>query len=93
MIIETIVLALGISSIVSYETTGKGLTDHAVSAVANKDCKIARVIHDENICQKEPKGSVTVTSVPAPNGPVASDTVARANDIFAARARKRNEGN
>ena len=54
MILEAVVLALGISSVVSYETTGKGLTDHAVSAVADKDCKIARVVHNEKICQNEP---------------------------------------
>jgi len=88
MLIETIVLALGISSVVSYETTGKGLTDHAVSVVANKDCKLARVVHDEKICQEDPKGSVTVS---APDAPVVNNTVARANDVFAARARKSNE--
>lgn len=81
--LETIILVLGISSIVTYETTGKGLTDHAVSAVADRDCKLARVVHDEKICQEERQGSVTVSA------PVSSsyDTVARANDVFAVRAR------
>jgi len=89
MIIETIILVAGISSIVSYETTGKGIADHAISAVAKKDCKIARAIHDEQVCQSEPQGSVTVS---APSAPVVNDTIARANDVFAARARKSNEG-
>jgi len=88
MILETIVLALGISSVVSYETTGKGLADHAISTVANKDCKIARVVHDEKICQKEPESSVTVS---APFS-TSYDTVKQTNDIFAARARRANEG-
>jgi hypothetical protein len=85
MILETIVLVLGISSVASYETTGKGLADHAISKVADKDCKIARIVHDEKICQKEPQGVVTVS---APNTPVVSDAVARANDVFANRARR-----
>ena len=88
MILEAVVLAVGISSVVSYETTGKGLADHAISAVANKDCKIARVVHNEKVCQTEPQGSVTVS---APSSPLASSTVQRANDIFSARARKYNE--
>lgn len=90
MLLEAIVLAVGIGSVVSYETTGKGLADHAISKVADKDCKIARVVHNEQVCQTEPQGSVTVS---APSGPVASNTIARANDVFAARARKSNESN
>jgi hypothetical protein len=89
MILETIVLVVGISSVASYETTGKGLGDHAISAAKGKDCKIARIIHNEQVCQNEPKGIVTVS---APDKPVASDTIARANDVFATRARKHNEG-
>jgi hypothetical protein len=88
MIIETIVLAVGISSVVSYETTGKGLADHAISSVNHKDCKIARVMHNEQVCQSEPQGSVTVS---ATSSPMANTTVARANDIFAERARKSRE--
>ena len=91
MILEAVVLVVGIGSMVSYETTGKGLADHAISKVADRDCKIARVIHNEQVCQTtEPQGSVIVS---APNPPVASNTIARANDIFAERARKYNEGN
>ena len=81
MILETIILALGVSSMVSYETTGKGLADHTISAVASRDCKIARVVHNEQVCQTEPIGIVTVLA------PIARDTVARANDVFAQRAR------
>ena len=89
MLLEAVILAVGIAGVASYETTGKGLADHAISKVADKDCKIARVVHNEQVCQTEPQGSVTVS---APNPPVASNTIARANDVFAARARRANEG-
>jgi hypothetical protein len=88
MIIEAVVLAVGIASVASYETTGKGLADHAISTVANKDCKIARIVHNEQVCQTETVGVVTVS---APTPPVASNTIARANDVFAERARKTRE--
>jgi len=91
MILEAVVLVVGIGSMVSYETTGKGLADHAISKVADRDCKIARVIHNEQVCQTtEPQGSVTVS---APSSPLVSSTVAKANDVFAERARKSNESN
>jgi hypothetical protein len=62
MIIETIVLALGISSVVVTETTGKGIADHAISASKGKDCKLARGIRGEDVCQ--PRGTVTVSAPP-----------------------------
>ena len=58
MVLETILLAVGISSVVSYETTGKGLADHTISSVSGKDCKIARSFKGDDIC--EPPGSVVV---------------------------------
>ena len=85
MLIEAIVLAVGVGSVVSYETTGKGLADHAISTIANKDCKIARAVHNEQVCQSESQGSVTVS---APSRSVDNSTITRANDVFAARARK-----
>ena len=88
MIIETIVLVLGLTSVVSTETTGKGLADHAISSINNKDCKIARVIHNEQVCQNEPKGVVTIS---APTLPMAGDTISRTNDVFAERARRSRE--
>ena len=95
MVLETILFAVGISSVVSYETTGKGLADHTISAVSGKDCKIARVVHNEQVCQKEPVATVTVASTTAvPERASASNGgIARANDVFAERARKSNESN
>jgi len=60
MIIESIIFALSISSVVSTETTGKGLADHAISASQGKDCKMARTVRGEDVCQ--PVSNVTVQS-------------------------------
>jgi len=34
----------------SYAATGKSVTDHAISAMADKDCAIARALNGEQIC-------------------------------------------
>jgi hypothetical protein len=60
MIIESILFALSISSVVSTETTGKGLADHAISASRDKDCKMSRTFKGEDVCL--PKATVTVES-------------------------------
>lgn len=36
---------------ISYGTTGKGLSDHAVSAVVGKDCRMFNVLQHKNICR------------------------------------------
>lgn len=36
---------------VSYGTTGKGLTDHAVSAVVGKDCRMFNVLKNKRVCR------------------------------------------
>jgi hypothetical protein len=93
MLLETIVLVLGISGVVSYETTGKGLTDHAISAVKDKDCQIARSLKGEDMCQ--PRATVTVSappkeSIPPENPPpkkviVVSNSVDDMEQVFAQR--------
>ena len=35
---------------ISYAATGKSVTDHALSAMANKDCAMARALNGEKIC-------------------------------------------
>jgi hypothetical protein len=84
MVLETILLTVGIASVVSTETTGKGLADHAISTGANQDCKIARIVHGESVCQ--PNATVTVT-VSAPSAPVVmrSTAVSDAERVFAQR--------
>lgn len=60
MIIESIIFALSVTSVVSTETTGRGLADHAISASRGKDCKMARGLKGEDVCQ--PHATVTVES-------------------------------
>ena len=36
---------------ISYGTTGKGLSDHAVSKIVGKDCRIFNVLKNKNICR------------------------------------------
>ena len=96
MIIESILLVIGISGVVSYETTGRGLTDHAISAAKGKDCQMARGFKGDEVCQ--PRGTVTVSSPPKEPIPpvdtgnpppkriiVVQTTVDRAEDVFAQR--------
>ena len=45
-------MGLGVGSIAVNETTGKTTTDHAVSAVNGKDCRVSRM-GKEDICQDE----------------------------------------
>lgn len=35
---------------ISYATTGKSVTDHAISAVAERDCAMGRVLTGDDIC-------------------------------------------
>jgi hypothetical protein len=58
MLLESIILIAGISSMVSYETTGKGIADHAISTISDKDCKIARKLNGQDLC--DAKATVTV---------------------------------
>lgn len=36
---------------VSYGATGKGLTDHAASAIVGKDCRMFNVLQHKNFCR------------------------------------------
>jgi len=38
-------------NVVSYGTTGKGISDHAASAITGKDCKMFNVLQNKNICR------------------------------------------
>lgn len=53
---------LGVGSVAINETTGKTTTDHVVSAVNGKDCRVRR-IGKEDICQEErPEFKFTVVT-------------------------------
>jgi len=40
---------------VSYMTTGKSTTDHALSAAVDRDCSVLRAAYDEPVCRKSDK--------------------------------------
>ena len=42
---------VGIGSVAVSEATGKSVTDHAVSTVHNKDCKVSRALRNQEMCQ------------------------------------------
>ena len=44
-------ISLGLSSI-NYLTTGKSLSDHAISAMAEQDYALHRMVFDEMVCRK-----------------------------------------
>ena len=48
-----VITGLGATSVAVNETTGKTLTDHTVSAVSGKDCRISRLNKNEDICQDD----------------------------------------
>lgn len=55
-------MATGVASVAVNETTGKTVTDHTVSAVNGKDCRVSRM-GKEDICQDPvPKFQFTVTT-------------------------------
>ena len=88
MVLETILLAVGISSVVSYETTGKGLADHTISAVSGQDCKIARSLKGNEVC--EPRGTVTISAPTKEYNIVSNSAVAEMEKVFARRKEQNN---
>jgi hypothetical protein len=42
---------VGIGSVAVSEATGKSVTDHAVSTVNNKDCRVGRALRNQEMCQ------------------------------------------
>jgi hypothetical protein len=55
-------IGLGVGSVAVNETTGRTTTDHVVSAVNGKDCRISRM-GKEDVCQDEvPKFQFKVTT-------------------------------
>ena len=60
-----VITGVGAASLAVNETTGKSITDHTVSAVnGGKDCKVSRMLADQNVCQDPNivKLQVTTTS-------------------------------
>lgn len=84
-------LIVGLVSVASVETTGKGLADHGISAVRDQDCKISRSIRGDDICRDlvpEPRTSVTVQPAPAKYN---TNSVQSMEDVFAQRRNRANQ--
>jgi hypothetical protein len=61
-----VLTGVGAASVATNETTGKSITDHAVSTVRDKDCKVSRMFSNQSVCQDnipEFKLRVTTTTV------------------------------
>ncbi len=41
------------ATVVSYMTTGKGTSDHVISAIVEKDCALHRALLQDEICSPE----------------------------------------
>jgi len=81
---------------VSYLTTGKGLPDHALSAVLEQDCASLRVLQGKSLCHHDVSGSNEgdnpageLTSAGAERG---ADEVPSGSGITTARAMGSNQG-
>jgi len=46
-------MGIGAASVAVNETTGKTVTDHVVSTVNGKDCKVSRAMDHKDMCQDE----------------------------------------
>jgi hypothetical protein len=71
--ITLILTAIGLGSIATYEVTGKGIGDHALSGIKGQDCKTVRLLGSEPVCRdrseqvaKNEKPQVPDTPVPPP---------------------------
>ncbi len=58
-----------IAGALSYATTGKGLSDNALSMLIDQDCNTFRVVQGEKICRDFPDIHVTTASVRVRAGP------------------------
>lgn len=87
MVLETIILVAGITSLAVTETTGKGVGDHMVSAYHGQDCRTLRVFKGEQVCQDKIQSSVTVTGAkePIPISTTHGNSVAEMEATFARR--------
>ncbi len=87
-------LIVGLVSVASVETTGKGLADHGISAVRDQDCKISRSIKGDDICRPaapEPRAVVTVSQPTAPQVVKPDSSVQSMEDVFNQRKNRANQ--
>ncbi len=86
-----IAIASYASTGISYLTSGKGPTDHALSAMADRDCAMHRMVTGGNICLEQgdqpadgPDGGVVIASADSPDQKgVRLDGIVQGTEIFA----------
>lgn len=78
---------VGVASVGVTETTGKGIADHAISSANNKDCKIARALKNEEVCQSEVISPPPTVKAPIQVKTEDSDEIAKMEAVFAQRRR------
>ena len=57
-----VLTGVGAASVAVNETTGKGIADHAVSTATQQDCRIARTMTNQPICQDPALVQIQITT-------------------------------
>ena len=57
-----LITGMGIGSVAINETTGRTVSDHAVSAARNQDCRLGRAFRQEDVCQPDGTIKLQVTT-------------------------------
>ena len=72
---ELVPLAAFTASGLSYLSSGKGLTDHAISAAVHKDCSLLLIAQEGNLCKSGPElaEAPAMAMVGGGNGDAAQD--------------------
>jgi hypothetical protein len=55
-------MVTGAASVAVNETTGRTVTDHAVSAAYGQDCRVGRAFKQEDVCQNNQTVKLNVTT-------------------------------
>ena len=79
-----LIAGAGVASVGVNEATGKTITDHTLSTMENKDCRIARALKNKQVCQTEIRTSTTPTIFK----PEESNEVAKIEEVFARRSKR-----
>ena len=68
---------------ISYATSGKSVSDHAISAVANEDCAMWRALQARPICRDRDVPATMVAAAPAAGGSTAPEiAITETHDEF-----------
>jgi uncharacterized lipoprotein YehR (DUF1307 family) len=57
-----IITGVGVASVATTEATGKTITDHTVSSVNGKDCRVSRAFTDQAVCQDQVLQQIQITT-------------------------------